>query len=124
MKVGIVDVVKLLDQSAEGLAGAKKMEELYNGQQRELAPLIAQAQKAKRGPDAQKLEEKAREQEQAREKLRAELRQQLLARAQTVIAKAADRTGCDFILAQPQALLWAKPELDLTAEVLASLDGK
>ncbi len=124
MKVGIVDVVKLLDQSAEGLAGAKKMEELFNTQQRELAPLLAQAQKAKRGPDAQRLEEKARQHETDRERLRAELRQALLTRAQSFIAAAGERAGCDFVLAQPQALLWAKPELDLTTDVLAALDGK
>lgn len=124
MKVGLVDAVRLLDQSQLGLSGAKRLEELFHNQQRELAPLIAQAQKAKRPAENQKLEEKAREQEQAREKLRGDLRDALLAKARTIIAKLAPAAGMDFVMAQPQVLLWASPELDLTDKVLAALDAE
>jgi len=122
MKIALVDAVRLLDQSQLGIAGAKRLEELFHAQQRELAPLIAQAQKAKRPAESQKVEEKARAQEQEREKLRAELREQLLAKARAVIDTIAPAAGVDFVMAQPQVLLWAKPELDLTDRVLAALD--
>jgi Skp family chaperone for outer membrane proteins len=122
MKVALVDAVRLLDQSQLGLAGAKRLEELFHSQQRELAPLIAQAQKTKRPAENQKLEELARGQEQERERLRAELRDALLAKARTVIEKLAPAAGVDFVMAQPQVLLWVKPELDLTEQVLAALD--
>ena len=124
MKIALVDAVRLLDQSQLGIAGAKRLEELFHAQQRELAPLIAQAQKAKRPAENQKLEEKARAHEQEREKLRAELREELLAKARLVIDKIAPEAGVDFVLAQPQVLLWCNPELDRTDRVLAALDGQ
>ena len=108
MKIALVDAVRLLDQSQLGIAGAKRLEELFHAQQRELAPLIAQAQKAKRPAENQKLEEKARAHEQEREKLRAELREELLAKARLVIDKIAPEAGVDFVLAQPQVLLWCR----------------
>lgn len=127
MKVAIVDMIRVLDQSKLGLAGAKQLEGLYHQQQRELAPLIQTAQAAAKkrqpnDPSHKLLEQKAREHESEREKLRVELREALLARAQPIIQKLSAERDVDFVLAKPQALLFAKPELDLTGEVITALD--
>ena len=123
MKVAIVDLVRVLDESKEGLAGAKRLEGLFEEQQRELAPLIQQV-KTKRDPKIEKqLETRAREHEQDREKMRVDLRNSLLARAQAAVGRMATEHSVDFVLGKPQAMLWAKPELDLTTAVLNALDA-
>jgi Skp family chaperone for outer membrane proteins len=122
MKVAVVDLVRVLDESKEGLAGAKRLEGLFEEQQRELAPMIQQV-KTKRDPKIEKqLETRAREHEQEREKMRVDLRNTLLQRAQATVDKIARERSVDFVLGKPQALLWAHPDLDLTLEVLKSLD--
>jgi len=117
MKVAIVDLVRVLDESKEGLAGAKRLEGLFEEQQRELAPLIQQVKIEKQ------LETRAREHEQDREKMRVDLRNSLLARAQAAVGRMATEHSVDFVLGKPQAMLWAKPELDLTTAVLNALDA-
>jgi Skp family chaperone for outer membrane proteins len=122
MKVAVVDLVRVLDESKEGLTGAKRLEGLFEEQQRELAPLIQQV-KSKRDPKIEKqIETRAREQEQEREKMRVDLRNALLQRAEATVDKLAKQNGVDFVLGRPQAMLWVKPELDLTLEVLKALD--
>jgi Skp family chaperone for outer membrane proteins len=123
MKVAVVDVVKVLDESKEGLAGAKRLEALFQEQQRELAPLMQQA-RAKKDPKLHKqIEDTMREHEQAREKLRADLRDSLLQKVKPLVDKTAAARGVDFVLARPQAMLFAKAELDLTGDVIAALDA-
>src|SRR5271156_5569102 len=113
VKIAIVDLIRVLDQSQLGVSGAQKIEALYQNQQRELAPLIASAKSSKKPSDAKQLETRAREHEAERERLRAELRQALLDKAQPIVSELSLSAGVDFVLARPQALLFAKPELDL-----------
>lgn len=123
MKIGIIDIVRVLDQTKRGLAGAKKLEALFNDQQREAAPLLQQV-KQKRDPKIEKqLETMAKDHEQARERLRIELREALLQQARQIMEKVAQEQGLDFVLARPQAMMWAKQELDITAAVIAALDA-
>ncbi|MCC6808165.1 MAG: OmpH family outer membrane protein [Deltaproteobacteria bacterium] len=123
MKVAIIDIIRVLDQTKRGLAGAKQLEGLFNEQQRELAPLIQQV-KNKRDPKIEKqLETRAKEHEQAREKMRVELREALLQQARAVMDEVAKKQGVDFVLARPQAMMWAKPELDITDAVVVALDA-
>jgi Skp family chaperone for outer membrane proteins len=123
MKVAIIDIIRVLDQTKRGLSGAKKLEALFNEQQRELAPLIQQV-KSKRDPKIEKtIETKAKEHEQAREKMRVELREALLAQARKLMDEVAREQGVDFVLARPQAMMWAKPELDITGAVIKALDA-
>jgi Skp family chaperone for outer membrane proteins len=124
MKVAIIDIIRVLDQTKKGLSGAKQLETLFNEQQREMAPLIQQV-KQKRDPKIEKqLEAMAKEHEQAREKLRVDLREALLQQARAVMAEVAQKQGVDFVLARPQAMMWAKPELDITDAVVAALDAQ
>lgn len=124
MKVAVVDVVRVLDDTQLGRAGAKEVEALYQKQQRELAPLLQQA-KAKRPGDGlfKTIEERQKGFEVEREKLRADLRNQLLARLQPVLQKLASDGGFDFIMARPQAMIFAKQELDLTAAAVTAMDA-
>lgn len=124
LNVAIVDVVRVLDDTTLGKAGAKQVEALYQQQQRELAPLLQQAkQKRPNDPALRSLEEKSRQFETDREKLRAQLRTDLLAKLQPVLQQIAASKGFDFVLARPQAMIFVRPELDLTSAVIAALDA-
>lgn len=123
MKVGIIDIIRVLDQTKRGLAGAKQLEALYNDQQREAAPLLQQL-KTKRDPKIEKqLEQLAKDHEQARERMRVELREALLQQARKLMDEVAKKHGFDFVLARPQAMMWSKQELDITDLVVAALDA-
>jgi Skp family chaperone for outer membrane proteins len=125
VKIAIIDVVKVLDETKQGVAGAKQLETLFNEQQRELAPLLQQA-RAKKPPDPKlhkQLEDQMKTHEAAREKMRVELREALLAKVRPMMEKVATEQGFDFVLARPQAMMFVRPELDITASVVAALDA-
>ena len=126
MKIAIVDLVRVLDESKAGLEGAQKVKAFFEQQEREAAPLIAHM-KSRQGkpPDAQtkQAETRLRDMEGEREKLRASLREELLNKAKALMGKVAAENGIDFVLARPQAMLFARPELDLTQALIAALDA-
>ena len=124
LNIAVVDLVRVLDDSALGKAGAKQVEALYQQQQRELAPLLQQAKQKKPGdPLGRTIDEKQRGFEAEREKLRVELRNHLLSKTQPIVQKLASSSGFDFVLARPQGMIFARPELDLTQQVIAALDA-
>lgn len=121
--IGIIDIVKVLDESNLGKIGAKELEAIYNQQQRDLAPLLtaAKANPKRQDPDLNKKLQKAQEE---LEKRRAELRDELLLKAQPVIDKLAKERGFMMVIARPQAVMYVSEKCDLTQAAIAQLDSE
>jgi len=129
MHLAFVDITRLLDASREGLAGAAELRKLYDTQQRDVAPLLEKTQGSEgkaASPKSfalkQQLEEKLRTHEVEREQVRVDLRAKLLQRIERVVNEVATAEGYDAVVAKNAAILFVKPEIDLTARVLAALD--
>lgn len=120
MRVAVVDVIRILDESLLGKVGADKLRALFEAQQRDLAP----HQGKNTGTFAnQKIADKQRQQEGERERLRAGLRDELLRQVQPIITKIASEAGFDMVIARPQSAFFVKPELDITQQVMSAVDA-
>jgi len=121
---GVIDMVRLLDESNLGKAGAKDLENFYHQQQRELAPLLTALKSKTRRPEQEerKMQEQLREAEAKLEARRGELRDGLLKKAEPLIQQIAKEKGFAFVLARPQAMVYVKPEMDMTTAVMELLN--
>jgi Skp family chaperone for outer membrane proteins len=122
MRIAVFDVVRILDETKEGKAGALKLQEMFEAHQKELGAHAQPGAKDKaRTFGGRAVEERARAQEQERERVRGELRDTLLRKVQAVAERLGHEQNVDMVIARPSMLFYVKPELDFTDRIMAAL---
>jgi Skp family chaperone for outer membrane proteins len=118
-KTIVVSLQRVATESAEGHAASQRLQALLQKMTGELAAKQKELAQPT-GPEFQRLAQQsqvdyANAQRQAQSDLRAKLA--------PIVAEIAAQRGVDVIL-NADTLVWAAPRLDVTAEVIAKLDGK
>jgi outer membrane protein len=141
IKLGYVDLQRAISETAEGQAAKKKLQGIFKQKQKELDEKQEDLKKRKANFDKQKtilkpeaMQQQAKELEQSFVDLQqtylrlqkdlSEKEQQMTApifgKMRNVIAKIAERDAFTMIFERSasETVLWAKPSLDLTNEVI------
>ena len=115
----VVDLMRLLDESAPGRRAADDLAKRWEAARHELQRLDAQAEQGNEEA-AQRAERLAAEVPAELERVRAAAREDLLARVRRLVAEAAAARGCSLVLSAAQTLVF-DPKADLTDELLHQL---
>lgn len=143
-KFGYVNVQAIASQSAEGRAAAGRIQAFRDQRQKELtdkqnAMKAAQQkldsggallndsaraqQEAEIGRMTRELQRLAEDADQDMERLQQQLQQEFMVKLQPAITRVGNEKGVDFIFSNESGLVFAAEGLDLTADVIRSLDG-
>jgi outer membrane protein len=142
VRIGYVDLQRAVSETGDGKRAKAKLQGLFKDKQSELDKKQEEFKKAKEELDRQKVMLKPEVQRQREKelqdrfvelqalyvKLQKELSQQeaeatkdIFAKLQRIIAKIADKEGFTMVLEKTESsILWAKPSLDLTNELIRS----
>lgn len=140
IKIGYVDMERALNETEDGKQAKGKLQGMFKEKQNELDRRQEEFKKAKEEYDKQKvmlkpdvqqkrekdLQDRFVELQAVYVKLQKELAQaeaeatkDIFARLQRIISKVADKEGFAIVLEKSESrILWAKPSLDLTNEII------
>ena len=140
IKIGYVDMERALNETEDGKQAKSKLQGMFKEKQNELDRRQEEFKKAKDEYDKQKvmlkpdvqqkrekdLQDRFVELQAVYVKLQKELAQSeaeatkdIFARLQRIISKVADKEGFAIVLEKSESrILWAKPSLDLTNEII------
>lgn len=116
----VVDITRILDESAAGRKAAEELSKRWDLAQSEFQQLLerAQAGDQEAGDRAAELEAKVPNEIERR---RDDLRRQLIERIKPIIAAIAQTKGTSLVLRSDQTLAF-EPEAEITNQVLDELD--
>jgi outer membrane protein len=145
VKIGYVDMERALNETEDGKQAKSKLQGLFKAKQTELDKQQEDFKKAKDELDKQKVMLKPEVQRQREKELQdrfvelqatyvklqkelsqneAEATKDIFARLQRIIAKIAEKEAFTLVLEKSESrILWAKPSLDLTNELIRAYNS-
>ena len=118
-KTIVVSIQRVITDSAEGRAASQRLQALLQKMTTDLAAKQKELAEPT-GPEFQRLAQQSQvDYANAQRQAQADIRTKLV----PIVAEIAAQHGVDVIL-NSDTLVWAAPRLDVTAEVIAKLDGK
>ena len=117
----VVDIARILDESATGRKASEELSKRWELAQQEFQQLLERAQAGDQAAGERASELEARVPDEI-ERRRDDLRRQLIERVKPIIAEIAQTQGTTLVLRADQTLAY-DPEAEITDQILAELDG-